>query len=79
MPQFEREDLIADASAAFEEALRLDPFNARMVGAVLNWYRDRGYQDDVTRLAERLTQIVPETAADRRLARVSWHFRQNQI
>ena len=79
LPDHDLESLTADAAAAFEEALRLDPFNARMVGAVLTWYRDRGYQEEVTRLSERLNQILPETAADRSLARVSWHFRRDQI
>jgi len=78
-PDHDTESLEADAVAAFEEALRLDPFNARMVRAVLVWYRDRGYQEQVTRLSERLNQIIPETAADRSLARVSWNFRRNQI
>jgi len=78
-PDHDLESLEADAAAAFEEALRLDPFNARMVRAVLVWYRDRGYQEQVTRLSERLNQIIPETAADRSLARVSWNFRRNQI
>jgi hypothetical protein len=50
-----------------------------MVGAVLTWYRDRGYQDDVTRLSERMNQIIPETTDDRRLARVSWNFKRRQI
>ena len=79
LPEFDLDVLLADAAAAFEEALRLDPFNARMVGAILTWYRDRGYQDEVTRLSERMNQIIPETAADRRLARVSWHFKRRQI
>lgn len=79
LPEHDLEALEADAIAAFEEALRLDPFNARMVGAVLTWYRDRGYEEDVTRLSERLTEIIPETADDRRLVRVSWLFRQDQI
>lgn len=79
LPEHDLEALRADAVAAFEEALRLDPFNARMVGAVLTWYRDRGYQEDVTRLSERLNQIIPESAADRRLARVSWYFKRRQI
>ena len=67
------------AAAAFEEALRLDPFNARMVFAVLDWYRNRGYENDVTRLSERLVQIIPETAEDRSLARVDWSFKRQQI
>tara|TARA_R110001599_G_scaffold353737_1_gene595990 strand:+ start:12060 stop:13121 length:1062 start_codon:yes stop_codon:yes gene_type:complete len=79
LPEHDTEALTADAGAAFEEALRLDPFNARMVGAVLNWYRDRGFQEDVTRLAEGINQIIPDTAADRQLARVSRSFRRNQI
>ena len=79
LPDHDLESLEADAIAAFEEALRLDPFNARMVGAVLTWYRDRGYEEDVTRLSERLTEIIPETADDRSLARVSWLYKANQI
>jgi len=79
LPQYNHDDALAKAAAAFEEALKLDPFNARMVGAVLKWYRDRGYQEDVTRLVARLNQIVPETAADRSLARVSWYGKRNRI
>ena len=79
LPDHDLESLEADAIAAFEEALRLDPFNARMVGAVLTWYRDRGYEEDVTRLSERLAEIIPETADDRSLARVSWLYRADQI
>ncbi len=71
--------LRADAATAFEEALRLDPFNARMVSAVLTWYRNNGFEENVARLSERLTQIVPETAADRNLARVAWSFKRRQI
>ena len=78
-PDDDLEALRVDAEAAFEEALRLDPFNARMVSAVLNWYRNNGFQENVTRLSERLNQIIPETADDRRLARVSWNFKANQI
>ncbi|MEP5569456.1 MAG: hypothetical protein ABJN62_16560 [Halioglobus sp.] len=79
LPNPDEEALTRDAAAAFEEALRLDPFNARIVKAVLIWYRDRGFEEDVARLSERINQIVPETSADRRLARVSWHFLGNQI
>ncbi|WP_158966175.1 hypothetical protein [Paraglaciecola sp. L3A3] len=68
-----------DAALAFEEALRLDPFNARMLSAVMKWYKDRGRQEDVTRIAARLVQILPETAQDRSLIRVSWNSRKNQI
>ncbi|MEL7186982.1 MAG: winged helix-turn-helix domain-containing protein [Pseudomonadota bacterium] len=78
-PEQDVEVVTANAAAAFEEALRLDPFNARMVAATLGWYRNRGYQEDVTRLAERFNQIIPETADDRKLARVSWVFKRNQI
>ena len=78
-PEDNLEALRVDAAAAFEEALRLDPFNARMVGAVLTWSRNNGFEENVSRLSERLTQIVPETAADRNLARVSWSFRRRQI
>ena len=68
-----------NAAAAFEEALRLDPFNARIVNAVLDWYRQNGFEEPLPRLAERLNHIVPETAVDRNLARVSWNFRADQI
>lgn len=78
-PDDDLETLRADAATAFEEALRLDPFNARMVGAVLTWSRNNGFEENVSRLSERLTQIVPETAADRKLARVAWSFKRRQI
>jgi len=69
----------ADAIAAFEEALRLDPFNARMVSAVLSWHRQRGYQEDAARFAAQLKQIIPETDDDRSLARWSWAFKKREI
>ena len=56
--------------AAFEKALVHDPFNARIVRSVLNQYRQQGNQDAVTRLNQRLVQILPETAEDRYLARI---------
>ncbi len=65
-----RQDQETEALAAFEEALKHDPFNARIVRGLLTRYRVNGDQENVTRLVERLTQIVPETAADRSLARV---------
>lgn len=79
IPAHNRTAIEADAIAAFEVALKVDPFNARTVGAVLTWYRHRGYQDDVTRLSARFQQIVPETANDRSLARVSWAFKKKQL
>ncbi|MEP4486006.1 MAG: hypothetical protein ABJ013_10290 [Halioglobus sp.] len=79
LPNPDEEAITRDAAAAFEEALRLDPFNARIVKAVLVWYRNRGFEEDVARLSKRINQIVPETSADRRLARVSWQFLSNQI
>ncbi len=78
-PEGNLETLRLDAAAAFEEALRLDPFNARMVGAVLTWSRNNGFEENVSSLSERLIQIVPETAADRNLARVAWSFKRRQI
>jgi TolB-like protein len=60
-----------NAVAAFEKSLRFDPFNARIVRALLDWYRLAESQEDVTRLVERLTQIIPDTAKDRRLTRVN--------
>lgn len=56
--------------AAFEEALKRDPFNARIVRAVLERYRDLGAEEHVARLAQRLTEIVPELSEDRRLASI---------
>ena len=70
---------LADAAASFEKALKLDPFNARMVRAVLKFYRDQGFEEHIPRIAERLNQILPETASDRHLARVGWNFKRNQI
>lgn len=64
------QDQQSEALTAFEEALKSDPFNARIVRGLLTRYRVNGDQENVTRLVERLTQIVPETAADRSLARV---------
>ena len=78
-PDADIETANANAAAAFEEALKLDPFNARIVNAVLDWYRQNGFEEPLPRLAERLNQIVPETAADRNLARVSWNFKEAQI
>jgi TolB-like protein/cytochrome c-type biogenesis protein CcmH/NrfG len=54
--------------AAFEESLKRDPFNARIVRAVLERYRYLGDEENVARLAQRLTEIVPELSEDRRLA-----------
>lgn len=64
----------AEGLAAFEKALEHDPFNARIVRAAVTRYRLVGDQENVTRLVERLTQIVPETAADRSLARLSGSY-----
>lgn len=69
----------SEGFAAFEEALKRDPFNARIVRAVLNQYRVAGDQENITRLAERLAQITPETAADRGLARISLFSRWNNL
>ncbi len=44
------------SKAAFEEALTRDPFNARIVRAVLERYRLLADQQNVTRLAERLAR-----------------------
>jgi TolB-like protein len=59
----------ASSFAAFEKALEYDPFNARIVRRVLDLYRSDGDQEAVTRLNQRLVQILPETANDRWLAR----------
>lgn len=56
---------------AFEEALKRDPFNARMVRAIRQAYNSNGDMDNVERLTERLTQIIPETAEDRHLLRIN--------
>ncbi|MEX0320898.1 MAG: hypothetical protein AB3N63_01985 [Puniceicoccaceae bacterium] len=58
-------------SEAYEKALSLDPFNAVFVRSALQHYRYLGDQEEVTRLSSRLAQIIPETAEDRQLARVS--------
>jgi TolB-like protein len=68
-----------NAAAAFEKSLRFDPFNARIVRAMLEWYRLIESQKDVTRLVERLTQIIPDTANDRSLARVSLSTKQRRV
>jgi len=57
--------------AAFEKALEYDPFNARIVGALLEQYRISGNQKEVTRLNQLLVQIIPTTAEQRHLARIS--------
>ena len=72
-------EIYTDAAEAFEESLKLDPFNARMLSAVTKWYKDRGNQKELDRLAKRLIQILPETAQDRSLMRISWYARRDQI
>lgn len=69
----------ANSLVAFEEALERDPFNARIVRAVLERYRSLSDSENVARLAKRLTEIVPETADDRRLALVHPFQRISQI
>lgn len=51
---------------AWEEALKRDPFNARIVYAVLERYRISGDEKNIARLVDRLTQILPETTDERR-------------
>ncbi len=67
------------AMAAFERALKLDPFNARYVWAILDQYRQKGDEANIARLVERLEQIIPETTEDRWLARLSLHVRVRQL
>jgi hypothetical protein len=54
-----------------ESALKMDPFNVFMVRNLLEYYRYIGDQNEVTRVSNLLAQIIPETAEDRRLARIS--------
>ncbi|QFU76268.1 hypothetical protein EY643_11680 [Halioglobus maricola] len=79
LPDHDQETAWSAAIEAFDKALELDPFNARMVAAVLKWHRDKGFEESLPRLAARLNQILPETAADRNLARVAWNFKRRQI
>lgn len=79
MPNQDSKIAKENAVAAFEQALRLDPFNARIVRAMLEWYRFAESQEDVTRLVERLTQIIPDTAKERRLTRVTLSSKQRRV
>lgn len=79
MPEQDSKLAKENAAAAFEKSLRFDPFNARIVRAMLDWYRLTESQEDVTRLVERLTQIIPDTANERSLARVSLRTKQHRV
>lgn len=79
MPDQEVKVAKANAIATFEKSLTLDPFNARIVRSLLDWYRLAESQEDVTRLVERLTQIIPETEKARNLIRVSLSTKQGRV
>jgi TolB-like protein len=64
---------------AFEEALKRDPFNARIVYAVLERYRLSGDEKNIARLVDRLTQILPETTDERRMTLLAPTSRKFQI
>lgn len=64
---------------AWEEALKRDPFNARMVYAVLGQYRNSGDEENIARLVDRLTQILPETTEERRKYLLAPTSRKSQL
>lgn len=69
----------AGSMVALEEALKHDPFNARIVRAVLECYRQLLDEPNVERLAQRLTQIVPELAEGSELTNLPINRRVNAL